>query len=337
MNISFFDDKPTLYELDFKIPFLEKLSKISIDELLNLIIYGLPGSGKTTKIYAFLATILDKRVYDLKNIIFEEDRKIMNYKGSIYHIEIDPIQLGSNEKFFIQTFLKSYIETKNIGLNIPKIILIKNAIFLSKQSQMMLRKMIDKTSITARFIFEISNLSNFLEPLMSRCLLIRVRVPTLENVKLCIYNYLKNKNYDINQKIIDNIINDSNKVHQILNLKKIYGYLRYYLLTKKNFELLYYSKFNEILNYINNKRISFITFQKIREIVNEMYINLVPMEELMDYLFNKLCDMNKDKNDFIFKLIDLTSKCNVNLKKGNKGCLHLEYYIISIIDLIHNQ
>ena len=26
MNISFFDDKPTLYELDFRTPFLEKLS-----------------------------------------------------------------------------------------------------------------------------------------------------------------------------------------------------------------------------------------------------------------------------------------------------------------------
>ena len=337
MNISFFDDKPTLYELDFRIPFLEKLSEININELLNLIVYGVPGSGKTTKIYAFLSTILDKRVYDLKNIIFEEDRKIMNYKGSIYHIEIDPIQLGSNEKFFMQTFLKSYIETKNIGLNIPKIILIKNASFLSKQSQMMLRKMMDKTSLTAKFIFEISSLSNFLEPLISRSLLIRVVVPALEDVKLSIYNFLKNKNYDIDTKIIDELIKESNEIYKILNLKKIYGYLRYYLLTKKKFELLYYNKFNEILNCINNKRISFITFQKIREIVNEMYINLVPMHELMDYLFNKLCDMHKDKTDFIFKLIDLTTKCDRNLKKGNKDCLHLECYIISIIDLIHNE
>jgi len=127
MNISFFEDKPLVEDLHFSNDFIEKISKWKPDELINLLIYGGNGNGKTTQIYALLASIFDKRVYDLKNVIFEEDRKVMNYKASIYHIEIDPLQLGSNDRLFIQTFLKLYIETRNIGLNIPKIILFKNA------------------------------------------------------------------------------------------------------------------------------------------------------------------------------------------------------------------
>ena len=85
------------------------------------------------------------------------------------------------------------------------------------------------------------------------------------------------------------------------------------------------------------KKISFITLQKIRDIVNEIYINLVSMKELLLYLFNKLIDMNINNNIMIYKIIDLTVKCDINLSKGNKDCIHLEYYIISIIDIIHNK
>lgn len=335
MNISFFDEKSTINELDFKVPLIEKLAKIDIENMINLLFYGNPTCGKTTQIYAFLATVLNRKVYDLKNMTFEEDRKTINYKASIYHIEIDPVILGSNDKFFIQNFLKMYTETRNIGLNTPKIILIKNAELLSKQSQLMLRKIIETTSITARFIFEVSNISNFTEPLKSRCLIIKIKVPSLENIKICVKNFSKRKGFDLDDQIINEIIEDSNKIYKIYNLKKIFGFLRYYLLTNKRFSLLYYDKFEEILNIITNKKISFVSLQKIRELVNEMYINLVPMHELLDYLFNKLLTIHSKNNEFIDKILELTSICDINLKKGNKECLHLEYYIIAVIDLLH--
>ena len=57
------------------------------------------------------------------------------------------------------------------------------------------------------------------------------------------------------------------------------------------------------------------------------------MNELMHFIFNTLCKTNKN---LCFKLLDLTINCDKNLKKGNKDCLHIEYYIISIIDLLHS-
>jgi len=336
MNISFFDDKPNIDDLDFKLDILERFKNIKVEELNNLLFYGAPTSGKTTKIYALLSSIFDKKVYDLKNVTFEEDKKSMPYKSSIYHIEVDPLNLGSNEKLFISSFIKSYSETKNIGLDIPKLIFIKNADKLSRLSQLALRRIIEKNSYTSKFIFEVSNLSNFADPLISRCLLLRVKLPDLNEIKLCLKNFSKKKGFDISDEKINYIINESNKINYKFDLKKIFGFLRYYLTTKKNFKFLYYDKFFEIINYITQKKISFISLQKIRDIVNEMYINLVSMEELLIFIFNHLSNFYKDDENFLFKLLDLTVKCDNNLKKGNKDCLHLEYYIISIIDLLHN-
>jgi DNA polymerase III delta prime subunit len=74
MNISFFDDKPNIDELDFKLNILENFKNIKIDELNHLLFYGIPTSGKTVKIYALLSSIFDKKVYDLKNVIFEDKK-----------------------------------------------------------------------------------------------------------------------------------------------------------------------------------------------------------------------------------------------------------------------
>ena len=60
------------------------------------------------------------------------------------------------------------------------------------------------------------------------------------------------------------------------------------------------------------------------------------MEELLIFIFNYLLNIYKDDNSFLVKILNLTIKCDNNLKKGNKDCLHLEYYIISVIDLLHN-
>ena len=68
-----------------------------------------------------------------------------------------------------------------------------------------------------------------------------------------------------------------------------------------------------------------------------MYINLVPMEEFLFFIYNKLCEKYNTNNNLMFKLLDLTVECDSNLKKGNKECLHLEYYVIAVIEMLNNE
>ena len=340
MNISFFDDKPFLEDLHFKMDKLLAFKSVSIDELNNLLFYGVPGSGKTTKIYALLASIFNnKKVYDLKNIVFEEDKKTIVYKASIYHIEIDAVNLASNEKLFIQSFLRGYVENRNIGLDIPKIVFIKNADKMSIQSQLSMRKIIERNTYTVKFIFEISQYDKFSEPLKSRCLCIRVPMPKIEDIKLCLQKYSELKKYEITDDEINTIIQNNNIITYKYNLKKIFGHYRYFIITRKHFHFLYYDYFNEIIELIN-KKASFTSMSKIRELINDMYINLVSMEDLIEYVFyttyNKnINNKNINNKDFIIKLINLYSETDHRLNKGNKECLHAEYFIISVISLLY--
>ena len=340
MHISFFEEKPILTDLDFTLDQLLKYKNGNIDlnMMNNLLFYGPKGSGKTTKIYALLASLFDTKVYDLKNLVHEHDKKTMNYKGSIYHIEINPLDLITNEKVFIQTFLKTYIETRNIGLDIPKIIIIKEANNLSAQSQMALRRMIEKNYMSAKFIFEITSLSNFSEPLISRCLLFRVPLPKIDDIKICLKkNIIKNgiTNQDYIEDIVDYIVKESMLIDRNINLKKIFGFYRYFIATRERFKFIYYDKINEIFDYVCCKRISFINLKKIRDIIHELYINTVPMDEIINFIFYKTLEKFGDKNENLREeLIKITVDCDKLLKKGNKECLHVERYAISVIDLL---
>lgn len=337
MNISFFEDKPFLEDLHFKLDILYAYKSINIDLMSNLLFHGIEGSGKTTKIYALLASIFnDKKVYDLKNAVYEDDKKTIPYKFSIYHIEVDTVNLASNEKLFIQSFLKSYIENRNIGLDIPKIVYIKNVDKMSEQSQLSIRKIIEANSYTAKFIFEISNFDGFSEPLKSRCLCIRVPIPKIDDIKLCIRNYSNSKKYEISDNDINTIIQNSTLISNKYNLKKIFGYYRYFILTGKQFHFLYHDKFNEIAEILN-KKVTFVSMCKIRELINEMYINLVSMEELMEYIFNIISRKYINNQEVIDKLLKLYVESHMRLKIGNKECLHVEYFIISIISLLYNN
>jgi DNA polymerase III delta prime subunit len=334
INLSFFEDNPDLDELDFKSIVLDKFKNLDIESLPNLLFYGPTSCGKTTKIYALLASLLNKKVYDLRNVEFEDDRKTLNYKSSIYHIEINALNIGSNEKIFIQSFLKSYVETRNIGLDIPKIILIKNANNLSKQGQLSLRRIIERNFTSAKFIFEVSSLSNFCDPLLSRCLIIRIKHPSIDEVKIAIKRVSNKNNFEISDEKIDYIIKESNKIDYSINLKKIFGFYRYFLITNKNFKFEYYDKFEEILNFIIGKKFLFSNIQKIRDLINEMYISTISMEELLIFIHNKLCDFYKDNSEIVFKIIEISTECDILLKTGNKECLHLEYYIVSLLDFL---
>jgi len=338
MEFPIFDYRPNLDELDFHYKRFNYLKNLTIYDMPNLLFYGPPTSGKSTVIYAFIASLMDKRVYDIKTNSIEEDKKIIYYRSSIYHIEFNCYEIATHDKTFIQCFLKSYIQTKNIGLDIPKIVYIKNANLLSKQSQLSFRRMIEMYSLTCRFIFEIQSYSSIYESLTSRCLTFRVPLPSTESILNYLMNHNKSNNVDV-----DNMDNHTKEINYIIttypqDLKKIFGTYYYYINSKERFIFYYYEQLDEIYNIIEFQKMSNSNVDKIREIIYELYILLVPVHECIMYLFNKICNehtFNK-KNDFIFqKIMDIVIQTNNGLKKGNKDFFHFEYFIIGVYNVLN--
>jgi DNA polymerase III delta prime subunit len=338
MNFSFSEKKLFLNELDFKNDILDRLLKNDIDSMPNLLIYGSKCSGKSTFINAFFASVFDKKFYDTKNITIELDRKIFNYKSSIYHIEFCAKEFGTNDKIFIHDFLKSYIETRNIGLDIPKIVIIKNASNLSSIAQMGLRRIIEKNYYTSKFVFEIDQLSSFEEPIKSRCLNIRIKIPCYEEIKKSIIKMIKEDNINVDNSFIDRIINESIEYNNTkhYNLKKIYGKYYYYKYTQKEFLYIYDEKVEELIQIIQTKKILMTNLDKIRDLINELYINLYPMKKLIFHAYFYFINKYSNNRKIIEKIIDLTIKTDLNICKGNKECIHVEFFFIALHEILLN-
>lgn len=338
MYLSIFDDKPNLDEIDFPHIYLKKYSLLNLDNLNNLIFCGLKGSGKTIKIYAFLCSLLNKKVYDLKKQTFECDNKCVQYKTSIYHIEIDALELLTGERIFFNNFLKEYCETRNIGLNLPKIIYIKNAEHLNKLSFLFLRKLIEKSYLTCRFIFEITSASSVPGPLLSRFFIIRIHMPSQTDILSCLKNYLYRKEKNIEEEVLNQLIEKSKKTNQY-NLKNIFGMVRYYLVTGKYFEFFYNQYQNKILDTIFNKNLNMNEIYSLKGIIEDMFVNLIDSTELISFLnyqiFNKLDELKIQHNDLKCELIQIALKHDLNIKKGNKEFVHVLNYIIDVIECIH--
>ena len=132
MDISFFETKPNIDDIDFSCNYYKELKSFDIESMPNIVFHGNKGSGKTTKIYAYLCSLLDKRVYTLKNNEVELEKRIFKFRSSIYHLEIDCLELINNERIFFCNYLKEYCETRNIGLDIPKVIYIMNIELIHK-------------------------------------------------------------------------------------------------------------------------------------------------------------------------------------------------------------
>lgn len=330
-------DKKLLYsELDFKNEFLDKIiDNIDIHSMPNLIIYGIKGSGKSTKIYGLLAKLLGKNVYNLKKVTHESDGKTFIYYSSDYHIEFDPYYYGNNDKYFISNYLKNYITTDNILYNLPKIVYIKNADYLSTQTQMALRRMIEKSSSTTKFIFECCQLNKIIDPLKSRFILIRNPMPKLDIIIKYLNSYVIKNNIDITKDQFNKIVNNSIPKYEDYNMKNIFGVFMTSIYNKNityfNFEYVFI--LDKLISIMLEKNIDFKKIDEIRELLYKLHTIQIYPVKILKYIYNYLFNKFKGNDIILEKIVTLTVECDIAISKGNKSQIHLETYIIKLIML----
>lgn len=228
----------------------------------NIIIYGVPGSGKTT---------LFKSVFDNLN----ETSTFINgleFKINTRYIIFDAIDSEQvNNKNLIDTFLE-LTETRQFD-NKSKIIVIKNFDLLKKEQKIIFREIIENQTINSIFIFITSNLNRIDNAIKSRCFLLKCK-PDTEKLNI----FLKSHN-----------INDDNK-EKILkiskNFKIVKSMIEIYKLTNEIIDVneLYLKQIIYDIKTQNN----FASLLKICENYYNYDINYIQ-------IFNKLDFLDKEK------------------------------------------
>ncbi|RHY01879.1 hypothetical protein DYB25_011492 [Aphanomyces astaci] len=185
--------RPTsLDRLDFHPDISERLKRLaSSEDLPHLLIYGPSGAGKKTRVMALLRELYGPNALKtrLEHKTFKHPSKSTKVEittvASNYHIEMNPSDVGNDDKLVVQELIKEIAMYRLADTNATKnfkVVVLVEVDSLSKNAQHALRRTMEKYTASCRLILCCNSPSKVIDPLRSRCLGIRIGAPTHDEI-----------------------------------------------------------------------------------------------------------------------------------------------------------
>jgi replication factor C subunit 3/5 len=308
----------------------------------HLIIYGHNGSSKEYLINNLLEKIYGKLGIELKEVEYivsgySNTKTKIIIKQSKNHIIIEPNSNGF-DKYLIQEIIQDYAKSELLTIlrnkKSFKIVIINKIDNLSYYAQASLRRTMEKYSDTCKFILISDQLSKIIEPLRSRCLLIRVPLPSdiqiLETLLYICENEKINISYDKLKNIIKN--SDSKVNHAVWLLEMDVLNINY----DKNWDSIIDNIVEIVIIKFKNNKTLFNVIKKVRELFYILFITNIPTQTIIRNIMIKILDKIDDIK-MKYDIIDITSIFEQRLNQGTRHIIHMESYVIRLIYLLNNN
>lgn len=350
--MSFFIDKYNVkynHDLSFNIDVNNRLNLLSDDtSLQHIILYGPEGSGKKTLVNLFLKQLYGNCIFNLESYMYEydknkkeeeDDKKKQNNKESIplkqskHHLVINSNTVKNNN--ILLDIIKNYTSTYHFDLKQKQKfneIVLYDIDKLSKNLQLALRRCIETSTKNNRYIFTCTNINSIIDPILSRCIIIKVLPPSNNELLNVILKISSQEHYLIELKDVINIIYHShNNVSRCILLLEA-------LIKKYNITDDYQTKINRLLYLILNTTLE--DTENINEIKNINYNILTShisyhnvIEDVLMYFINS----NKYSINTKKEIIKQSSYFDIKCLQCNNKNTHLSNFIINIALIIHND
>jgi len=324
-----------LSQLDYHQSLSEQLQKMAkAKDFPHLLFYGPSGAGKKTRIIALLRELFDSGVEKLK--IDHRDFKLpsgttieLSIVSSPYHIELNPSDAGFHERLVVQEVIKEIAQSPPLDtLNKPpfKVVILNEVERLSKEAQHALRRTMEKYMSVCRLVLCCNSTSKVIDPVRSRCLMIRVAAPTPEEVTRALQTVSKKEGITLPPQLAQTIALQSER-----NLRKAILMLQATHTAKYPFE--------------KGQRVETTDWEEFISSLSEMIIKEQSPERLMD-VRNKLYELLshcippeviiKKLTMGLLKHLDTSLKSDVirwaafyehRIRMGTKAIYHLEAFV----------
>ena len=314
-------------------------NNLKFQNFQHLIVYGLKGSSKRMLIDRILENIygnikIDNVEYTING--YGNTKSKVTVKQSKNHIIIEPNNNGF-DKYLIQEIIQEYARTENLKIfkqnHLFKVVIIDTIDNLSYTAQASLRRTMEKYGDRCKFIFVCDQLSNIIEPLISRCLLIRIPLPSREEIiEIISYISIKeniNLTCDKINFILDNCENKINNAIWLLEFFKLE--INY----DNDWKDVVENTIDLILNYdfTNNKKmVSFIN--QIRENFYILFVTNINIKDIL-LLITKFLIEKTDDIKLKYEFINIISKFESNITSGTRYIVHYEGMVLELIELLN--
>ncbi len=234
---------------------------IDKNDIQNLLLYGTPGTGKTT-----LAKLI------------------------VNNIDCDFLYINASDERGIDT-IRDKVQgfASSASFKPLKIIILDEADFLTIQAQASLRNIIETYSRTTRFILTCNYLERIIDPLQSRCQVLKITPPSKKEVAQHVAGILEQEsiNYELNDLVL--VVNkhypDVRKILNTCQVNTVEGKL-----TIDKALIASNSYTDAILKELKSANKS--SFKNIRQILADS--NLSDFEEIYRFLYDNLDEYVKD-------------------------------------------
>lgn len=181
----------TLAKLDYHKDQAAHLKKlVEGGDFPHLLVYGPSGAGKKTRIMCTLRELYGPGVEKLRieqcQFTTPSNKKLeISTISSNYHIEVNPSDVGHNDRIVIQELIKNVAQVNQLDTTQQKnfkIVVLTEVDRLTKDAQHALRRTMEKYMSTCRIILCCNSTSKVIPAIRSRCLGLRVAAPSIAEI-----------------------------------------------------------------------------------------------------------------------------------------------------------